>query len=420
MAFDLTTAANVLKVRYIGPIREQLNNATIFLKRLQRESGYVDLSGKTFSVPLHTTRNTSAGSGRAHNGTLPTAGEQGYEVAVIPNAYQYARIQVSGPAIRAARDNAGSFVTAIEGEIRGVTRDMQKAVNRQLLSDGIDALAYATGAVTTASPTTITVDDNQGNAFVHLPAAGTLTLGLLNAGSNYSACSTLGLSAALGAKNATTYDLAITGTVDTAGEDTDPFVLFGTTGYQMMGIDGIISAGNPVLPAGGGALTGLHGLAVATYPWWKAQVFSNSGVKRDLTLALMQEPLSAIAINSDYSEKDVEFMLCNYPMRDKYVSLLVADKRFVNTMTLDGGFKAVDFNGTPLVPDPQCKRNTIYYPVMETLKLYRTSDFDWMDRDGQTLSRVSNYDAYEAVLFAYQNLGCTARNANAKLSDITD
>jgi hypothetical protein len=43
MSFDLSAAANILKVRYIGPIREQLNNATIFLKRLERESGYVDV-----------------------------------------------------------------------------------------------------------------------------------------------------------------------------------------------------------------------------------------------------------------------------------------------------------------------------------------------------------------------------------------
>ena len=43
MAFDLSAASNVLKVRYLGPIREQLNNATILLKRIQRESGYVDV-----------------------------------------------------------------------------------------------------------------------------------------------------------------------------------------------------------------------------------------------------------------------------------------------------------------------------------------------------------------------------------------
>lgn len=88
MAFDLSAADNVLKVRYLGPIREQMNNATILLKRLQRESGYVDVSGKSFTVPLHTSRNTSAGLGRADGGALPTAGQQGYSVAVIPNAYQ--------------------------------------------------------------------------------------------------------------------------------------------------------------------------------------------------------------------------------------------------------------------------------------------------------------------------------------------
>lgn len=410
MAFDLSAADNVLKVRYLGPIRDQLNNATILLKRLQRESGYVDVSGKSFTVPLHTSRNTSAGLGRADGGALPTAGQQGYSVAVIPNAYQYGRIQVTGPTIRAARDNAGAFVTAIEGEIRGATRDMQRAINRQLLSNGTDALAYWTGADDTSG---VTVDDKQGNAFVHLPSAGTITCDLIDATDN---STKLGDSivVTLGAKASTNYAITFTGTVS-GSADTDYLVPEDTLGYQMMGIDGIIDDANPPLLSGG-----LHGLTIASNPWWVSQVFGNSGSKRDLSLSLMQDPLSAISMNSDFTEKDVEFMLCNYPIRDKYVSLLVADKRFVNTMTLDGGFKAVDFNGTPLVPDPQCQRGSIYYIVPEALKLYRTSDFDWMQKDGAVLSRVAGYDAYEGILFGYMNMGTTARNAFGKLEDITD
>lgn len=410
MAFDLSAASNVLKVRYLGPIREQLNNATILLKRIQRESGYVDVSGKTFTIPLHTSRNTSAGAGRADGGALPTAGQQGYDVAIVPNAYTYGRIQVTGPTIRAARDNAGAFVTAVEGEIRGATKDMQRAINRQLLGDGTDALAFWTGA---DDATGVTVDDKQGNAFVHLPAAGTVTCDLIDATNN---STVLGDSivVTLSTKNATTYDITFTGTVS-GSADEDYLVVADTLGYQLMGIDGIISAANPPLLSGG-----LHGLPISTKPWWVSQVFSNSGTKRDLSLSLMQDPMSAISMNSDFTEKDVEFMLCNYPIRDKYVSLLVADKRFVNTMTLDGGFKAVDFNGTPLVPDPQCKRNTIFYIVPEALKLYRTSDFDWMQKDGAVLSRVAGYDAYEGILFGYMNLGTTARNAFGKLSDVTD
>ena len=410
MAFDLSAADNVLKVRYLGPIRDQLNNATILLKRLQRESGYVDVSGKSFTVPLHTSRNTSAGLGRADGGALPTAGQQGYSVAVIPNAYQYGRIQVTGPTIRAARDNAGAFVTAIEGEIQGATRDMQRAINRQLLSNGTDALAYWTGADDTSG---VTVDDKQGNAFVHLPSAGTITCDLIDATDN---STKLGDSivVTLGAKASTNYAITFTGTVS-GSADTDYLVPEDTLGYQMMGIDGIIDDANPPLLSGG-----LHGLTIASNPWWVSQVFGNSGSKRDLSLSLMQDPLSAISMNSDFTEKDVEFMLCNYPIRDKYVSLLVADKRFVNTMTLDGGFKAVDFNGTPLVPDPQCQRGSIYYIVPEALKLYRTSDFDWMQKDGAVLSRVAGYDAYEGILFGYMNMGTTARNAFGKLEDITD
>src|SRR5512146_2455724 len=167
MSFDLNAAANVLKVRYLPPIREQLNQATILLSRIAREDNAVNVSGKSFTVPLHTARNTSAGSGRADGGVLPTAGQQGYDVAVIPNAYQYGRIQVTGPTIRAARDNAGAFVTAIESEINGLTRDMKKAVNRQLLGDGRDVLAFWTN---TDGATASLVDDSMGHAFCHLPA----------------------------------------------------------------------------------------------------------------------------------------------------------------------------------------------------------------------------------------------------------
>lgn len=410
MAFDLSAAGNILKVRYLGPIREQLNNSTVLLKKIARDGQGVSVTGKTFTVPLHTARNSSAGIGIADGGALPTAGQQGYEVAVIPNAYSYGRIQISGPTIAAARDNAGAFVTAVESEVRGVTRDMQRAMNRQLLGDGTDALAFWTGADDTSGTT---VDDNQGNAFVHLPNSGTMACDLIDASDNATVLGS-NITVTLGAKGATSYAITWSGSVS-GSADGDYLVPKGTLGYQMMGIDGIISDANPTLLSGG-----LHGLPVATKGFWKAQVFGNSGTKRDLTLALMQEPLSAIATNSDFSEKDVEFILCNYQMRDKYVSLLLADKRFPNAMELDGGFKAVEFNGLPLVPDPQCKRGTLFYVVPESMKIYRTSDVDWMQKDGAVLSRVPGYDAYEGVLFHYGNLGTTARNANAKLTDITD
>lgn len=408
MAFDLTNAGNILKTRFIGPVREQLNNQIVLLQRIGKSS--MSLSGKNWTVPLHVGRNASAGLGRADGGTLPTASQQSYDVAVVPNAYIYGRGEVTGPTIRAARDNAGAFVEAIKSEVEGLTRDMKKAVNRQLHSDGLDGLAYWTTADDTSGTN---VDDNQGNAFVHLPAAGTLTCDLLDASASYAVIGN-DIVVTLGAKGATSYAITWTGTVS-GSADGDVLVPQDTSGFQLMGIGGIISDVDPPLLTGG-----LHGLPVATKSYWKAQTFGNSGTKRDLTLALMQEPVSAIAVNSDFSEADVEFLLGNYNIRDKYVSLLVADKRHVNNMKLDGGFSAVEFNSKPLILDPQSRRSKIYYVVPESMKIMESSDFEFMEKDGAVLSRVANKDSYEFVLFRYFNLACFFRNANAVLNDLND
>lgn len=398
-----------MKVRYIGPIREQMNNSTILFSRIAKESGFVDVTGKTFTVPLHTSRNANAGSGRADGGTLPTHSQQGYDVAVVPNAYSYTTIKITGPAIAATKDNLGSFVKAVDSEIQGATKDMKRAFNRQMHSDGTDALAFWTTADDISGTN---VDDGRGNAFVHLQSGAT-TCDLIDATDN---STKLGDSivVTLGAKGSGVYAITWTGTVS-GSADGDYLVQEDTLGNQLMGLAGIVSASDPTLLSGG-----LHGLAVASKPYWVSQVESNSGTNRDLTLELMQRPLDSIATNSDYSEQDVEFLLTSYGVRAKYISLLVSEKRFVNTMELDGGFKAVDFNGIPLVADPQCKKNRIYYVVPEVLKIFRTSDFSWMEKDGNVLSRVSGQDAYEATLVHYGNLGCIARNALGLLDDISE
>jgi hypothetical protein len=413
MAFNLTNAANILKVRYLDPIREQLNGATILLDKIGRDD--LMISGKSWTIPLHASRNTSAGTGVSDGGAMPTAGQQGYDVSVVPNCYIYGRIQITGPTIQAARDNAGAFVRAVESEVNGLVRDMKKSVNRQLHSNGTDALCYWTGADDTSGTN---VDDNQGNGFTHLPTSGTVVVDVIDATDNVTELAS-DMTITPGAITSTCQ--AITWAITTASSGTadgDYAVPAGTLGYQLMGIDGLIhntNAGTPVT-----STAGLQSMSVATYPYWKAQVYGNSGTKRDLTLALMQAPLSAIATNSDYTEADVAFLLGNYGLRDKYVSLLVAEKRFVNTMRLDGGWSGVEFNGIPLVADPQCKRSTLYYIVPETMKILRTSDFNWMERDGAMLSRVVGYDTYDAVLYHYGNLAVFTRNGNGRLNDITD
>jgi len=40
---DLSAAANILKTLYLGPIREQLNNATVLLSKIDRDETTQDV-----------------------------------------------------------------------------------------------------------------------------------------------------------------------------------------------------------------------------------------------------------------------------------------------------------------------------------------------------------------------------------------
>ena len=409
MGFNLSAADSILKNRYLGTIREQLNNATVLFSRLEKRIQMV--SGKNFTVPLHTTRNSSAARGIDDGGVLPTAGQQGYTTTVVPNKYLYGRIQVTGPTIAATRDNVGAFAEALESEVDGLTRDFKRFMNRQLHSDGTDALAYTTGA---DDITPATVDDGQGNAFIHLDT-GTNTVDIYDVSALPGAQTKLGdsIPLVLGAKGATNYSVSWASGTIAGTADGDIVVLEDSFGKQLMGIRGIVDDADPPLGP-------LQALPVASNEFWKAQVFGNGGVNRALAFEDMQEVIDSIATQTDYSESDINLMLSNFPQRREYFKLCVAERRQVNTMNLDGGWKSLEFNGIPYVADSQCRRNVIYFLVLDTMSIYRTSDFDWMDKDGSYLSRVANADAYEATLFHYGNLACLSRNGNGLLEDLSE
>lgn len=404
---DLSTADKILKVLYLPPIREMLNNSTILLNRIEKDTSTQTVSGKDFTIPLHVSRNEAAGVGRAENGTLPTAGQQGYQTAIVPNKFIYSTIKVTGPVL-AATKGANAFVEALTSEMEGVVKDTRRAVNRQLHGDGVDALAYY---VTGAGSTSGTADDNLSNAFVHLPAGVAVTVDLLDASSSYAVLDTYTITRGAANAGQTAYAVTTGSNIDASATDGDPWVVSGTVvagvGKNMMGIAGIIDNADPALLA-----SGLHGLAVASNPTWAAQVIGSDSSLQDISFPLIQEGLSELAINSDFTEEDVAFYLCNFPVRNKFIELCTNERGFVNTMTIDGGFEAVMYNGKGWVADSQCRRNRFYGIVPETMRIYRNADFDWMDRDGSVLVRASGVDAYEATMFHYGDLGCSQRNGN--------
>lgn len=414
MALNLTVADDILKNQYLPPIQEALNNASVLFSRLDKDETTQDVTGKNFTVPIHYGRNLSAGTGRAEGGVLPTAGAQRHKAAVVPNKYTYGSIEVSGQVIAATKDAKGAFVKAVSLEVEGLTTDFKRAINRQLHGNGTDALAYWTTADDTSGTV---VDDGNGYVFTHLPVGQTLTCDLIDA-SDHSTKLGDSIVVTLGSETSTGFNITWTGTV-TGSADGDYLVVEDTLGQQMMGLEGIISASDPVLLAGG-----LHGLPVATFPWFAAQVVGSDSTKVDLSVVNMQKVITKIASGSNYTEKDIKFILCSYQVRDKYVELATNLRLYYNTMTLDGGWEAVTYNNLPIVPDNQSKRGRMYFVVPKTMAIFRTSDFNWMDMDGSIWQRKITssgvHDAYMATLFHYGDLGCKNRNGNGVLLGINE
>lgn len=409
MAFDYTAADPILKEVYLPALQELLNNATPLLSAMEKD--IVPVEGGNFVIAIHRSRNNAAAIGRAEGSTLPTAGQQGYINAIVPVKQLYSRINVSGKAIAATRSNKGAFLRALESEMKYVMTDTKKGLNRQLNGDGTGALAYWTGADNTSGTN---VDDSFGNGTTHLPV-GAVTCDLIDASDH---ATVLGNSIVVTRGAVSTASTAVTWSGSVSGSaDGDYLVLEDTLGTEMTGIQAIIDDANPYLLSGG-----LHGLAVATYPDWKAIVLGSDSSPADLSFALIQQLVSRIVSESAIDESDLKMFHCHPAVRDTYVKLCQDERVFYNVMKLDGGWEAVTYNGKPIVADTQCRRNALYAISPSSLAMMQMAPLDFMDKDGSVFYRISggDVDAYGATAFVYQEVGCKARNQNGVLKGVNE
>lgn len=364
MPQNLTSFDAVLKEDYLGTIQDQINNSTIIMKRLEKNEE--DVGGKKAVVPLHTGRNSGVGA-RGDGGTLPSAGNQGYADATYNCAYNYARIQISGPTIKASRKDKYAFVKAVDAEIQGATKDLKDDINRQLHGDGTGVLCLVNTDPGTG--TTLTVD-NPGTMYLQKgmridivdPAS-------VTAGDARAAATNLLISA----KTSTTA-VTMSAALDATVADNDLVVRYGNYLREMQGLKGIVSNANPTV---GGILVGGINRSTAGNEFWKANVLANGGVPRKLNLDLLQQAWDA----AEEEGGEISLILTSRTQRRKYLALVKADGRFVNTLTLDGGYDALEYNGKPLVVDRHALPGRIYFLDESTLALYRMSDVDWINKE---------------------------------------
>lgn len=401
MGATLTTVASLCKEIYEPDLRKQLNDDTVTIKRIQKSSEGVtnDVGGRYVTFPIKTRRNAGIGA-RNELESLPAAGQQSYNSARVGLKYLYGRVQLSGQTIKLVDSNPQAFVSALEAELSGLKTDLAKDQNRQVYGDGTGTVAVA-GTLTTNTNTFLAKDAFYAQLGMQIDILDGTTLG--NATPTVKA-SNRQITAINLSTNVITFDGAV---VSTAVNDV--IVRTGNGNREWTGFGKIFKA------------TGsLYNIDPATEPIWAAVVDSNAGVNRALSEGLMINLADNIRVNGGKTTA----IFCNLGVRRAYFNLLVQQRSYVNTKDFGGGFTGLSFttdNGEiPVMVDVDAPKNTMFFANEGELKVFREGDWSFMDMDGAMWNRVAGYDAYEATMFQYSDLGCHRRNTQGVMQDITE
>lgn len=397
-----SNADEVLKEFYIPGMREQLNNEVFLLTQV--ETNTEDIEGRRAVLSLHTSRNEGVGA-RAELGTLPAPGHQGYAEERVKVNYLYGRMQLSGPVIRSMASDRGSFIRAVDSETTGLTRDLKSDTNRQIYGDGTGAIA----TVDAGTGTTLTIQNATTNLMRQLRKDMVIDVGTPADPTSAGTTTIVSVDRAAGT-------IVVADSLTTSAGDMIARTGSGGTGATQKELTGLKAQ----IAADGT----LWNVDPTVDPVWASFVNDSVGaVNEDAFIEASQE------INAE-SGLQLDLWITDQNVHRWVSNLLTSIKRFPNTLELKGGYKGLDMsdvsqgdtgsNEVAMVWDKDMvETGTAYGLTLETWALYAMSDWEMMQEDGAILSRVPNTDAYEGTMFRYCELATVQRNANAKLSGIT-
>lgn len=400
----MTTVDNILKEVYEDGINDQLQSEVTAMKRIERTSEGVthEVGGKYVRFPIRTKRNHGIGA-RNEMDALPIPRTQSYESAQVKLKYLYGSIELTGQTFELADKNYQAFASALDQEVNGMKEGLAKDLARQFYGTNKGVMATANGAGTT---TTFVCTDAQ---------AQYLEIGMfIDIFTSADAVRVADVEITNIASAAGTTTVTFTPAAGGATASGDYITRDNSVNKEITGMDSIIQATGAV-----------YNINPASVPVWASSVDANGGVNRALTEGLMINMVDTIRRKGG-GVPTVAF--CGLGVRRAYFNLLVQQRRITNTTKFEGGFSGLAFtvgaNEIPIVEDVDCRGNTMVFLNEKEIKLYEAGDWSFMDRDGSRWQRVitsaGTFDAYDATLFKYMEIGTHRRNAHGRLNDLTE
>jgi hypothetical protein len=383
---SISTITNALKYWYLDGLRYQLNEkASAFLAQIKRTTEHVE----GYKIKAALSYGVTGGIGnRADDAALPTTNPRKFLQAEFDTKNAFARILLTDKTISASKSARGAFITALEHELQAAENDSKRDYSRQIMSDGTGLLATITAVSSDGTVRTCTLD-----------SAKWFYEGML-----------IDVYTSGGSKDTSEVEVTsvdrdagtIVFTATHAPVATDLIYLAGNKDLELTGVKKVMTADNTI-----------YGIDRTSYKWFNPTVKAVNG---EISEVKIQEGIDDV---EDETGAVVDFLIAEKGVKRSYINLLSSTKQIVNKIDLQGGHRAISFNGLPLIGDRYCTNGELLGLVLDTWKLCEMDDWDWLNQGGEILIRVSGYAKWEASLKKYADLLCNHPRANVRFTGIT-
>ena len=385
----LQSAENALKTVYLGVVANQLNtNANPLLGKIKQSSK--DVWGKEVRKLAPFGINGGIGAG-AETDALPQAAGNNYVQFVSELKNLFGKIELSDKAIRASANNAGAFVNLLNDEMEGLIKASSFNVGRMLYGDGTGLLA--TVSEFDSSTKAITCDSVRN--FIE-----GMVVDIYNNDEKTSA-SGRRITFVDRVNKKIYLDFPVTFEAEIQAGYT--IYVQNSKGHEISGLGKIFSGSENI-----------YGVSRTQYPWLTPYTKTNAG---EISDGLIQ---SAIDFLEEVSGSSINYIACSSQVRRAYQEYLGAYRRNIDVTELAGGYKAITYNGIPVVSDRFVEDDAMYLLNTNDFTLHQLCDWKWLEgEDGRVLKQTPNYPTFSATLVKYAELICDRPNGQAKITGIS-
>ena len=388
----LATADNALKEVYLGVVSNQLNTTiNPLLSKINQTSS--DVWGKEIRKIAPYGINGGIGAG-TEDGDLPTSAGNNYAQFILTLKNLYGKLEISDKAIRASETSSGAFVNLLNTEMEGLIRASSFNFGRMLYGDGTGFLT----SITENTTNTITVESItnliEGMVVDIISSEGEIGKSSLRIKSIDRVNKIVTFVTANFSNNEfANYKLCVQGSYN--NEITGLGAIFKSTGS-------------------------LYGLSRSSYSWMTPYMknIEEASNKTDISEIIMQKAIDEL---DEVANSKVDFIVCSAGVKRNYQSYLASYRSNIDIMNLEGGFKAISYNGIPVVSDRFVPSNTMYLLNTSEFNLHQLCDWKWLENEnGRIIKQTPGKATYQATLVKYADIICNKPSGQAKITGIQE